>query len=92
MIKYMSTRGSKNEKTAAQAIIAGMPQPVPIIMGMTDFPDKPTRLNMGSKTTVALDIYPQSSRRAIRKYITITSGRNPTTAPTPPIIPSTRSA
>lgn len=24
MIKYMSTRGSKNEKTAAQAIIAGM--------------------------------------------------------------------
>ena len=75
-----------------QAIIAGIPHPVPMIIGITDLPDRPTLLNIGSRTTVALDIYPQSSRSAMRKYITITSGRNPTTAPTPPIIPSTRRA
>ena len=75
-----------------QAMIAGIPQPVPMIIGITDFPERPTLLKIGSRTTVALDIYPQSSRSAIRKYITITRGRNPTTAPTPPMIPSTRSA
>ena len=73
-------------------MIAGIPQPVPIIIGITDFPERPTFLKMGSSTTVALAIYPQSSSNAIRKYITITSGRNPTTAPTPPMIPSIRSA
>ena len=35
-------------------------------------------------------MYPQSSNNAIKKYITITSGKNPITAPTPPIIPSTK--
>ena len=75
-----------------QAIIAGIPQPVPIIIGITVFPDKPTLLKIGSRTTVARDIYPQSSSNAIRKYITITRGKKPTTAPTPPIIPSTKSA
>ncbi len=73
------------------AITPGIAQPVPIIIGITDFPESPTLLRMGSRTTVALAIYPQSSKRAIRKYITITSGRKPTTAPTPPITPSTRS-
>ncbi len=74
------------------AMIAGIPQPVPMIIGITDLPDRPTLLKIGSRTTVALDMYPQSSRSAIRKYITITSGRKPTTAPTPPITPSTRRA
>ena len=74
-----------------QAIIPGMAHPVPIIIGITDFPERPTLLKIGSKTTVALAMYPQSSKRAIRKYITMTSGKKPTTAPTPPIIPSTRS-
>ena len=75
-----------------QAMIPGMAQPVPITIGITDFPDSPTRLKIGSSTTVALAMYPQSSRRAMRKYITITSGKNPTTAPTPPIIPSMSNA
>ena len=75
-----------------QAMIPGIAHPVPMTIGITDFPESPTLLKMGSRTTVARAIYPQSSKRAIRKYITITSGRNPTTAPTPPIIPSTRSA
>ena len=75
-----------------QAIIPGIAHPVPITIGMTDFPESPTLLKIGSRTTVARAIYPQSSKRAIRKYITITSGRKPTTAPTPPMIPSTRRA
>ena len=74
------------------AMIPGIAHPVPITIGITDFPDKPTLLKIGSKTTVARAIYPQSSKRAIRKYITITRGRKPTTAPTPPMMPSTKSA
>ncbi len=75
-----------------QAMIAGIPHPVPMIIGITDLPERPTRLKIGSNTTVARAIYPQSSKRAMRKYITITNGRKPTTAPTPPIIPSTSRA
>ena len=74
------------------AMIPGMAHPVPITMGITDFPERPTLLKIGSKTTVARAIYPQSSKRAIRKYMTITSGRKPTTAPTPPMMPSMKSA
>ena len=74
------------------AMIPGMAQPVPITIGMTDFPERPTLLKIGSRTTVARAMYPQSSKSAIRKYITMTSGRKPTTAPTPPMIPSTKSA
>ena len=73
------------------AMMPGIAHPVPITSGITDLPERPTLLNMGSSTTVALAMYPLSSRRAIKKYITITSGRKPTTAPTPPMMPSTRS-
>ena len=62
------------------------------IKGITDLPESPTFLKIGSRTTVARAIYPQSSSKEMRKYITITRGRNPTTALTPPIIPSVRSA
>ena len=75
-----------------EAITPGIAHPVPMTIGITDLPESPTLLKIGSSTTVALAMYPQSSRRAIRKYITITSGRKPTTAPTPPMIPSTRIA
>ena len=37
-----------------QAMIAGIPHPVPITIGITDLPDKPTLLKIGSNTTVAL--------------------------------------
>ena len=63
----------------------GIAHPVPITNGITDLPERPTFLNIGSSTTDTLDIYPQSSSMAIKKYITITSGKNPTTAPTPPM-------
>ena len=36
-----------------QAIIPGMAQPVPITIGITDFPERPTLLKIGSRTTVA---------------------------------------
>ena len=36
-----------------QAIIPGIAQPVPITIGITDFPERPTLLNIGSNTTVA---------------------------------------
>ena len=74
------------------AMIPGIAHPVPITMGIMDFPERPTLLNIGSMTTLTRAIYPQSSRSAMRKYITMTRGRKPTTAPTPPIIPSTRRA
>ena len=38
------------------AIIAGTPHPVPITIGITDFPESPTLLKIGSSTTVALAI------------------------------------
>ena len=36
-----------------QAMMAGTPQPVPMTTGITDFPLRPTRLKIGSSTTVA---------------------------------------
>ena len=83
---------SLSSRIVRHAMIAGIPQPVPITTGITDFPERPTLLKIGSITALTRAMYPQSSRRAIRKYITITRGRNPTTAPTPPTIPSARSA
>ena len=38
------------------AIIAGTPHPFPITIGITDFPESPTRLKIGSSTTVTLAI------------------------------------
>ena len=38
------------------AMIAGIPQPVPMIIGITDLPERPTLLKIGSSTTVARDI------------------------------------
>ena len=36
-----------------EAMTPGMAHPVPITIGMTDFPESPTLLKMGSSTTVA---------------------------------------
>ena len=36
-----------------EAITPGMAHPVPITIGMTDFPERPTLLKIGSSTTVA---------------------------------------
>ena len=83
---------SRSFRMVRLAIMPGTAQPIVITNGITDLPERPTFLKIGSSTTATRDIYPQSSKIAIRKYITITSGRNPTTAITPPITPSTNSA
>ena len=80
---------SRSSRIVRQAITPGIAHPVPIMKGITDLPESPTFLKMGSSTTVALAIYPQSSSSAMRKYITITRGKNPTIAINPPMIPST---
>ena len=80
---------SLSSRIVRQAITPGTEQPVPITSGITDFPERPTFLKIGSRTTETRAMYPQSSKSASKKYITITSGKKPTTAPTPPIIPST---
>ena len=82
---------SRSLRIVRHAITPGIAHPVPTTKGITDLPDRPTLLKIGSRTTVARAMYPQSSRREMRKYITITRGRKPTTADTPPIIPSVRS-
>ena len=79
---------SRSSRIVLHAITPGMEQPVPITNGITDLPERPTRLNMGSSTTETRAIYPQSSSKAIRKYITITSGKKPKTAIAPPTTPS----
>ena len=71
-----------------EAIIPGTPQPVPIKIGMNDFPDRPNLRNILSITKAILAIYPQSSRMARNKKRTNICGTKPSTAPTPATIPS----
>jgi len=79
---------SRSSLMVLEAMMPGIPQPVPMMMEMMDFPERPTRLKIGSSSVVTRAIYPQSSSSAIRKNITMIRGRKPTTAPTPPMIPS----
>ena len=46
-------RRSRWSRMVRQAITPGMAQPVPTTKGITDFPERPTFLKMGSSTTVA---------------------------------------
>ena len=65
------------------------PQPVPISIGINDFPDKPNFLKILSIINAIRAIYPQSSNIERKKNNTSICGKNPITAPTPPITPST---
>ena len=47
---------SRSLRMVRQAMIPGIAHPVPITIGITDFPERPTLLKIGSKTTVALAI------------------------------------
>ena len=71
------------------AITAGTPHPVPINIGINDFPDKPNLRKIRSMIKATRAIYPQSSKIAKKKNKTNICGTKPMTAPTPPIIPST---
>ncbi len=49
-------RRSRSLRMVRQAIMPGMPQPVAMTKGITDLPDRPTFLKMGSSTTATRDI------------------------------------
>ena len=70
------------------AITPGTPQPVPIIIGINDFPERPNLLSILSVMNAILDIYPQLSSSDRHKNNMSICGMNPSTEPTPAKIPS----
>ena len=66
----------------------GTPHPLPISIGMNDFPDNPNFLKILSMINATRAIYPQSSNIAKNINNTNICGTNPNTAPTPATIPS----
>ena len=89
VVVIMVIRRSRSFSMVLDAIIPGIPHPVPISMGIKLFPDNPKRLKTRSSTNATLAIYPQASRNASIRNNTSIWGTNPITAPTPPMIPST---
>ena len=69
-------RRSRSLRMVRQAITPGMAQPVPIIMGMIDFPESPTRLKNGSITTATRAIWDHyvlhPETRQLLEYMLIT--------------------
>ena len=49
-------RRSRSLRMVRLAMMPGMAQPVPMTKGITDLPDRPTFLKMGSSTTETRDI------------------------------------
>ncbi len=49
------------------AITPGTPHPVPISIGMNDFPESPNLLKILSRTNATRAMYPQDSRNARNK-------------------------
>ena len=56
VVSIADARLSLSSRMVRQAMIAGIPQPVPMMMGMMALPDRPTRLKMGSITAETLAI------------------------------------
>ena len=69
-------------------MIPGTPHPLPISIGMNDFPERPNFLKILSMINATLAIYPQLSRKAKKINNTSICGTKPSTAPTPATIPS----
>jgi hypothetical protein len=70
-----------------EAIMPGTEQPVPTSMGMKDFPERPNCRKILSMMKATRAMYPQSSRKEIRRNRIISWGTKPRTDPTPPITP-----
>ena len=66
----------------------GTPQPVPISIGIKDFPESPNLRKMRSITNATRAIYPQDSKKAKKRNSTSICGTKPSTEPTPPTMPS----
>ena len=72
-------------------MIPGIPHPEEINNGIKLFPDNPKCLNTRSITNAIRTMYPQSSKMDRNKNKIAICGTKPSTAPKPPIIPSTTS-
>ena len=70
------------------AMIPGTPHPVPISIGMKDFPERPNLRKILSITKATRAMYPHPSRNPRKMKRTNICGTNPRTAPTPATIPS----
>ena len=71
-----------------EAIIPGTPQPVPTSIGINDLPESPNLRKILSIMNATRAIYPQPSSIARNIKRSRICGTNPSTAPTPPTIPS----
>ena len=82
---------SRSFSIVLEAITPGTPHPVPISIGINDFPDNPNFRKIRSIINAIRAIYPHSSKNARKRNSTSICGTNPSTAPTPLMIPSTSS-
>ena len=85
--KIISTRSS----SSVAVLLASTPgtlQPKLIIIGKTALPDNPNLAKKRWKAIAILGANPESSSIAMNNDISIISGRNDSTLPTPGIIPS----
>ena len=74
--------------SARAPIIAGTPQPKPIISGIIPLPVSPARRIIGSITKATRAMYPVPSKKLRQKNNVKISGTKLKTLPTPTIIPS----
>ena len=81
-------RRSRSFSIVRDAMIPGIPHPVPINIGMKDLPERPNLRKIRSSTKAIRAMYPHASRNARSRKSTSICGTNPRTAPTPATIPS----
>ena len=79
---------SRSLSIVLDAITPGTPHPLPINIGMKDFPERPNLRKIRSMMNATRAIYPQLSKKARKINNTNICGTNPKTAPTPATIPS----
>ena len=72
-----------------EAITPGTPHPLPISIGMKDFPERPNLRKIRSMINATRAMYPQDSKNARKMNSTNICGTKPSTAPTPATTPST---
>ncbi len=88
VVVIMVMRRSRSFSMVREAIMPGTPHPVPMRIGINDFPDRPNLRKIRSITNAIRAIYPQDSKNARKIKSTNICGTNPSTAPTPAIMPS----
>ena len=88
VVVMMVMRRSRSFSMVRDAITPGMPQPVPMSIGMKDLPERPNLRKIRSSTKAIRAMYPQASRKARNRNRTSICGTKPKTAPTPATIPS----